>query len=217
MGKVERLELWWQLYLYVTSGSGLRKKPAITLCAFECTFPSTKIEMQLVWKDSILHIWYVIYRWVPSLLSLYVPICFQAVHTTRFTHYINRLCSLTNYKRGGHIEKIKETIFKKKHFSILTIKPTRCNNFSNLFWNEALHVLDSSSVHHQEFFTVHTEIVYFNKPVWHIPLLCVQCKTPDDWQKKCPKHVEFHSKNKFEKSLHLIGFIIRICHYAWSY
>jgi hypothetical protein len=24
-------------YLYVTSGSGLRKKPAITLCAFECT------------------------------------------------------------------------------------------------------------------------------------------------------------------------------------
>jgi hypothetical protein len=26
MGKVKRLELWWQLYLYVTSGSGLRKK-----------------------------------------------------------------------------------------------------------------------------------------------------------------------------------------------
>jgi hypothetical protein len=26
MGKVNRLELWWQLYLYVTSGSGLRKK-----------------------------------------------------------------------------------------------------------------------------------------------------------------------------------------------
>jgi hypothetical protein len=37
MGKVKRLELWWQLYLYATSGSGLRKKPAITLCAFECT------------------------------------------------------------------------------------------------------------------------------------------------------------------------------------
>jgi hypothetical protein len=26
MGKVKRLELWWQLYLYVTSGSGLRNK-----------------------------------------------------------------------------------------------------------------------------------------------------------------------------------------------
>ena len=28
------------------------------------------------------------------------------------------------------------------------------------FWNETLHVSDSSSVHHQEFFTVHTGMVY---------------------------------------------------------
>ena len=27
-------------------------------------------------------------------------------------------------------------------------------------WNETIHVLDSSSVHHQEFFTVHTAMVY---------------------------------------------------------
>ena len=26
------------------------------------------------------------------------------------------------------------------------------------------------------------------------------------------KHVEFYSKNKFEKSVHLVGFIIRIYH-----
>jgi hypothetical protein len=38
-------------------------------------------------------------------------------------------------------------------------------------------------------------------------LLCVQYCTPDD--KTCPKHVEFYSKNKFEKSVHLVGFIIR--------
>ena len=31
------------------------------------------------------------------------------------------------------------------------IKPTRCTNFTNLFWHETLHVSDSSSVHHQEF------------------------------------------------------------------
>jgi hypothetical protein len=31
------------------------------------------------------------------------------------------------------------------------IKPTRCINFTNLFWHETLHVLDSSSVHHKEF------------------------------------------------------------------
>ena len=44
-----------------------------------------------------------------------------------------------------------------------------------------------------------------NKPVWHITLLCVQWKTPDDEQRNCPKHVEFHCKNKFEKSVHLVG------------
>ena len=38
---------------------------------------------------------------------------------------------------------------------------------------------------------------------------CKQWKTPDDWQRNCPKHVEFHSKNKSEKLVHLVGFIIR--------
>jgi len=58
-----------------------------------------------------------------------------------------------------------------------------------------------------------------SKPVWHIPLLCVQWKTPDDGQRNCPKHVEFHSKNKFEKSVHLVGFIIRNltrCTVTWT-
>ena len=55
-----------------------------------------------------------------------------------------------------------------------------------------------------------------SKPVWHIPLLCVQWKTPDDGQGNCLKHVEFYSKNKFEKLVHLVGFIIRIHHDARS-
>jgi len=37
-------------------------------------------------------------------------------------------------------------------------------------------------------------------------------KIPDDGQRNCPKHVEFYSKNKFEKLMHLVGFIIRIYH-----
>jgi len=43
----------------------------------------------------------------------------------------------------------------------LIMEPTRCTNFSKffLFWNETLHVLDSSSVRHQELFTVHTAMV----------------------------------------------------------
>jgi len=28
-------------------------------------------------------------------------------------------------------------------------------------------------------------------------------------QRNCPEHVEFYSKNKFEKLVHLVGFIIR--------
>jgi len=35
-------------------------------------------------------------------------------------------------------------------------------------------------------------------------------KAPDDGQRNCPKHVEFYSKNKFEKLVHLVGFVIRI-------
>jgi len=36
----------------------------------------------------------------------------------------------------------------------------------------------------------------------------VQGKTPDDGQRNCPKHVDFYSKSKFEKLVHLVGFII---------
>jgi hypothetical protein len=43
----------------------------------------------------------------------------------------------------------------------LIIKPTRCTNFSIfIIWKEILRVSDSSSVHHQEFFTVHTAMIY---------------------------------------------------------
>ena len=52
--------------------------------------------------------------------------------------------------------------------------------------------------------------------VFFYVLLCVQWKTPDDGQRNCPKHVEFYSKDKFEKLVHLIGFIIRIYHNARS-
>jgi len=79
------------------------------------------------------------------------------------------------------------------------------------FWSKPLHVSNSSSVLHQEFFTLHTVMVYATQV-----LLCVKCKTPDDGQRNCPKHVEFYSKNKFEKLVCLVGFIIRIYHDARS-
>jgi hypothetical protein len=48
-------------------------------------------------------------------------------------------------------------------------------------------------------------------------LICLQCRTPVDGQMHCPKHIEFHSKNKFEKLVHLVDFVIRIYHDARSH
>ena len=45
---------------------------------------------------------------------------------------------------------------------------------------------------------------------------CLQWRTRDGGQRNCPKHVEFYSQNKFEKLVHLVGFIIRIFHDARS-
>jgi len=81
-------------------------------------------------------------------------------------------------------------------------------------------------------FSLHTEQWYMSyrfadslradsKPVWHIPAnlydiyhCCVYSeKLLNDGQRNCPKHAEFYSKNKFEKLVHLVGFIIRINFY----
>jgi hypothetical protein len=159
----------------------------------------------------------------------------------------------------------------------LIIKPIRCINFSNLFWEETLHVSDSSSVHHQEFFTVHSAMVYviqvcwqwymsyrfadngichtglltmvchtglltmvyvievcwqryviqvcwqwymsyrladslqaISKPVWHIRTIAV-CTVNNSWwwTEELSETCRVSSQNKFEKLVHLVGFIIR--------
>ena len=117
------------------------------------------------------------------------------------------------------------------HITFVIIKPIRCTNFSNLFleWNftcfgqflcpssGVFHCTHSNGICHTGLLTAceqdHDGTAFHHdpavsKPVWHIPLLCVQWKTPDDGQRNRPKYVEFHSKNKFEKLVHLVGFII---------
>ena len=47
------------------------------------------------------------------------------------------------------------------------------------------------------------------------------CTVTNSWygQRNCPKHVDFHSKNKFEKVVQLVGFIIRNlsrCTITWT-
>jgi hypothetical protein len=43
----------------------------------------------------------------------------------------------------------------------------------------------------------------------NLDLRHIHVKTPDDGRRNYPKHVEFHSKNKFENLVHLLGFILR--------
>jgi hypothetical protein len=81
-------------------------------------------------------------------------------------------------------------------------KTNRRTNFPKfIFDQETLHVSGSSSAHHQEFSTVHSDLVYVRsclkaviKPGCHIPVPNVQWKTPDGGQRNCPKHVEFLDK-----------------------
>ena len=108
------------------------------------------------------------------------------------------------------------------------MKPTSCTNFSNLFleWNSTCFgqtLCPSSGVFHCTLCNPAGSVPSWfcsqavSKPLWHIPLLCVRWKTPDDGQRNCTKHVELHSKNKFEKLMHLVGFITSICHDARSH
>jgi hypothetical protein len=105
--------------------------------------------------------------------------------------------------------------------TLLIIKPTRCTDFLNLCleWNPTcfrqflcpssgvFHSTHSNGIRHTGLLTACEQAV--SKPVWRIPLLCVQWKTPDDGQRNCLKHAGFHSKHKFEKLVHLVGLIIR--------
>jgi hypothetical protein len=84
------------------------------------------------------------------------------------------------------------------------IKPTRCTNFTNLFWHETLHVSHSSSVHHQESCS---KCVY--KPVWYIPLLSLQWLNSWWWTDELSETCRISCQNKFVKLLHLVGFIIK--------
>jgi hypothetical protein len=97
-----------------------------------------------------------------------------------------------------------EDIDKRVFGTFLIIKPTRCTNFSNLF-------LECNSTCFGEFLCPSSGIFHYthSNGICLTGLLCVQWKTPDDGQKNCPKHVELHYKNKFEKFVHLVGFIIR--------
>jgi len=95
------------------------------------------------------------------------------------------------------------------------------------FWNKTLHISESSSVHHQDFSLLYTQqyygwiLILLANCQWNlyditIVVCTVKKKTADDGQRNCPKHVEFYSKNKFEKLARLVCFTIKLYHDARS-
>jgi len=46
--------------------------------------------------------------------------------------------------------------------------------------------------------------------------VCTVKKTPDDWQRNCPKHIQFYSKNKFEKLVPSSWFYYNKCAFVGS-
>ena len=90
---------------------------------------------------------------------------------------------------------------------ILIIKPTRCTNFSNLF-------LEQNSICFRQFLCPSSgafHCTYSNSMSYRFAdsLLASCQQTPDDGQRKCLKHVDFYSKDKFEELVCLVGCIIR--------
>jgi len=110
------------------------------------------------------------------------------------------------------------------------IKSTRCTNFTNLFWHETLHVSDSSSVHHQEFVTVHSAMVYViqvcrqlsSRTRTELLESCLQtcltytkaeCTVKNSWwwTEKLSETCRVSCQNKFVKLVHLVDFIKNKC------
>jgi len=161
------------------------------------------------------------------------------------TFLSNRFCTQVQ-RHDAHLFLFGTLLFLTYHvIFFLTIKPTRCTYFSNLFleWKSTcfgqflcpssgvFHCTHSNGICHTVLGTACEQgqdgpavpsrscSQAVSKPAWHTPLLCVQQKTPDDGQRNCPKHVEFYFKNKFEKLVHLVGFIVRNltrCRVTWT-
>ena len=117
---------------------------------------------------------------------------------------------------------------KRSCASTLIIKPTRCTNFSNLF-------LEQNSVCFRQVFCPSSGVQYcihsnrccllaesgscqqaVSKTCMTYTYCCVYSTRHLMMDRKPVRNVEFYSKNKFEKLMHLVGFIIRIYHDTWS-
>ena len=139
------------------------------------------------WKDKLMDV----------LMNTVSSLCFQFMNLTFRWPWI----VINSYNKTNQMHSFLKFIFGIKLYMFRTVPLSIIRSFSlyTQQWYMSYRFADSSQA--------------VSISVWHIPLLCVKWKTPDDGQRNCPKHVEFYSKNKFEKLRHLVGFIIRITVY----
>jgi len=134
-------------------------------------------------------LWPVLVSWDESmrLASRFPPLCCYFAEHCRLSHLSSvKLIACVLYRMRPFFD-VHVAVHRDK---FLIIEPTRCTNFSIFF------ILEWNSTCFRQFLCPSSGVFHctHSKPVWHIPLLCVQWKTPDDGQKNCLKHVEFHYK-----------------------
>ena len=136
-------------------------------------------------------------------------------------------------KQKNTRKKIKGRGKEKRTNKTLIIKPTRCTNFSNLFLEQnstcfgqvfcpssGVHCITATVICHTGYadclLTGSRQQAVSTTRMTYTYCCVYSTRLPMMDRKPVPKHVEFYSKNKFEKLVHLFGFIIRIYHDAWS-
>ena len=128
--------------------------------------------------------------------------------------YIIAECTVNNVLMMDRRTCLKHVEFHDK-INFIIIKPTRCTNFTNLFWHETLCVSDKFLCPSSGVYSLYTQQCYMSYrfvdsfragPWWSsILFLLESCMTYIIAERKvnkllmmdrrtCPKHVEFHDK-----------------------
>ena len=132
-------------------------------------------------------------NWIPQRTHLYLMFVWPRIVTNSFV--VNQLDALISH------------FFKFWNWNSTCFGEFLCPS-SGVF-----HYTQSNGIYHTGWLTTCEEGMCFcsqavNKIVWYVTLLCIQWKTPNDWQRNCPKHVDFQFENKnFENLVHLFGLL----------
>jgi len=77
-----------------------------------------------------------------------------------------------------------------------------------MFRTVPLSIIRSFSLYTQQWYVCWQLSRKLSANLYDIYHCCVYSeKTPDDGQRNCPKHVEFYSKNEFQKLVRLVGIV----------